>query len=49
MIYHLLQIFFWKVVKMDKTRNPYSKRPTFVFGNCISKPSLATGTFTIMD
>ena len=35
MIYHLLHFFYWKVFKMDKTRNPQSKRPTFIFGNCM--------------
>ena len=35
MIYHLLYSFHWKVVKMDKRRNPSSKRTIFKFGDCI--------------
>ena len=34
MISHLLYIFFWKVVKMDKRRNPSPKRTIFKFGDC---------------
>ena len=37
MIYHLLHFFYWKVFKKDKMRNPQSKRPTFIFGNCMSR------------
>ena len=31
MIYHLYPSFFWKVVQMDKTKNPESRWMIFVF------------------
>ena len=34
MTYHFLYFFFWKVVKMDKTKNPYSRGITLTWHKC---------------
>ena len=45
MICHLLYSFYWKVVKMDKRRNPSSKRTIFKFGDCNSQKRLRHDTY----